>query len=157
MRVAADDQVHAPVRVKELCQLAVSLDADVRQQDDHVRVARAVVIADDTNLFGSSFYIDKGADDFFGLCHRQHFFCQNSDEQNFQAADFLLQIRLEEAGVVKRHQQVSVDDREACAFFQEEQMRQPVVHLVIADGADIGRKRIHQVNGGKAAVLRVDH
>ena len=103
VRVAADDQIHAPVRVQQLCQLAVCLDADVRQQDDHVRVARAVVIADDTDLFGGCFYIDKGADDFFGLCHRQHFLCQNADEQNLQAADFLLQIWLEETGVVERH------------------------------------------------------
>ena len=117
MRVAADDQIHTPVRIQELCQRAVCLDADVRQQDDHVRVARAVVIADDADFFGRSFYIDKGADDFFGFCHRQHFLCQNADEQNLHAADFFLQIRLEEAGIVERHQKVGVDDREACAFF----------------------------------------
>ena len=154
--VAADDDIHAKVRVQRLGELFVHLQTDVGQQDGQIRLDGAVVVADDADLPGGLLEINEGADDLLLPGGGQDLFGEDADEQDAHAADVDVQIGQEQPRAVHGDEQIGVDDGESGAFLQEQQVRQTVVHLVVAHGGDVGAQDVHEVDGGQAQVLRVD-
>ena len=51
---------------------------------------------------------------------------------------------------------IGIDDRKGGALLKKQQMGQTVVHLVIAEGHDIRRQQIHDLNRRDALELTVD-
>ena len=85
----------------------------------------------------------------------QHFLRERADKENVCAAHAFAQAGTEHALVVYGNAHVGADDGKLRAFFQKQQVRHAVVHLVVAYGDDIGREQIHHLYGGKTAVLAV--
>ena len=52
--------------------------------------------------------------------------------------------------------EVGVDDGKARAFFDEQQMRDAVIHLVVADGNHVRGKGVHDLDGGKPLVFGIN-
>lgn len=52
--------------------------------------------------------------------------------------------------------EVCVDDGKARAFFDEQQMRDAVVHLVVAYGDHVRGKGVHDLDGGKPLVFGIN-
>ena len=52
--------------------------------------------------------------------------------------------------------QIRVHDWEFTAFFEEQEMRHPIVNLVIAKGDNIRRQIIHDFDGADALIFRVN-
>ena len=156
MAVAADDHVDAPVGVKFGRKLTVLFQADVGEQDRHVGLYGPVVVADDADLPRRLFDVDEGADDLLLLCRREDFLREEPDEEDAQAADLHVQIRLEKPRAVHGHVKVGVDDREARALFQEKQVRKAVVHLMVADRRHVRPQVVHQIDRGEPFVFLVN-
>ena len=153
--VSADDQVYAPLRIQQLRQLFVLFKADMRQQDDHIRMDRAVVVADNADLLCSLLHVNEGADQLFLFRGIQHLLRQDPDKQNAQATDLDIDIRPEHSAVIHGHEHICVDDREFRAFFQKQQVRNAVIHLMIADRGHVRIQVIHQVDRGESHIFGI--
>ena len=156
MGVSAYDEVDAPLRIQQFRQPTVLLNAYVGQQDGHVGVGGAVVVADDPDLLGGLLDVHEGAYDLLGAGGGQDLLGEDPDEHDLHAADLEVDVGLEQAGVVERHEQVRVDDGEPGALLKEEKMGETVVHLVVAYGGDVRSQKVDQIYGGQTHILRVN-
>ena len=52
--------------------------------------------------------------------------------------------------------EVGVDDGESRQLFDKKQMRDTVIHLMVADGDDIRGEGVHDLDRGKPLVFRID-
>ena len=52
--------------------------------------------------------------------------------------------------------EVGVDDGEPGTFFDEQQVCDAVIHLVVADGDDVRGKGVHDLDGGKPLVFGIN-
>ena len=154
--MSADDQVHTPVRIQKSGQLPVLLDADVGEEDDHIRLSGAVVVADDPDFLRRLDGVDKGADDLLIFRGRYDLLRQDPDEHDLHAVHVQREVGFEKAGIVQCDEEVRVDDRETGALLQEQKVGDAVIHFMVSHRGDIRGKRVHEVDGGKAQILGVD-
>ena len=154
--VPADDQVHPPGRVQLAGQMAVLLKADMGQQHGKINVDAVVGVADFAHLGGSGGGVHKGAHQRFGFGLVDDILRDDADEQDVHAVHPQDLVGGEQPGGGVFDVEVSVDDGEPGAFFDEQQVGDAVIHLVVADGDDVRGKGVHDLDGGKALVLRID-
>ena len=152
----ADDQVHSPRRVQLARQMFVLLKADVGQQHGKVDVDAVVGVADLAHLGSGGSGVHKGPHQRLGLGLVDDVLGDDADEQDVHAVHPQDLVGGEQPCGGVLDVEVCVDDGKACAFFDEQQMRDAVVHLVVADGDDVRGKGVHDLNGGKALVLRIN-
>ena len=155
--VAADDEIHPPAGVQQRRQLLVLLKADVGQQHGEVDVLCPVGVADPAHLRGGVMDIDEGADEPLLPGGGQHLLGEHADEQHPHPAHLQNDVAVKEPDLVGGEVQIGVDDGKAGAFFQKQQMSDAVVDLVVAQGGHIGGEHIHDLDGGQALELAVDH
>ena len=136
--VAANDNVHAPVRVQHRRQLLVLLKADVGQQHGEINVDGVVGVADVAHLPGRLPDVHKGPDQLVRLGGSQHLLRDDADEEDLHAVDVRDPERPKHPPAVGLDVQVGIDDGKVRALFKEQQMREAVVDLVVADGRHIG-------------------
>ena len=136
-----------PQWIQKPGKLAVRLDADMGEKNDHVRLSGAIVVADDADFFRGFNGVDKGPDDLLVFCGCDHFFCQDPDKHDLHPVYVQCQVGLEQTGVVQSDEEVRIDDRETGAFLQEQKMRDAVVYFMISHCRDIRRQRVHEVDG----------
>ena len=154
--VPADDQVHPPGRVQLAGQMAVLLKADMGQQHGKINVDAVVGVADFAHLGGSGGGVHKGAHQRFGFGLVDDILRDDADEQDVHAVHPQDLVGGEQPGGGVFDVEVSVDDGEPGAFFDEQQVGDAVIHLVVADGDDVRGQGVHDLDGGKALVLRID-
>ena len=138
MAVSADDDVHAPVGVKQRGELLVLLKADVGEQHGEVDVDGVVGVADVAHLARRLADVYEGADQLVVLRRRQHLLRDDADEEDLHAVDVRDPERPKHPPAVGLDVQVGIDDGKVRALFKEQQMREAVVDLVVADGRHIG-------------------
>ena len=156
MAVAANDDVHAPVRVQHRRQLLVLLKADVGQQHGEINVDGVVGVADVAHLPGRLPDVHKGPDQLVRLGGGQHLLRDDADEQDLHIVDMGDPEGPEHPPSVGFDVQIGVDDREIRALFQKQQMSEAVVDLVVADGGHVRPHQIHDADGRGALVLRIN-
>ena len=154
--VPADDQVHSPRRVQLARQMFVLLKADVGQQHGKVDVDAVVGVADLAHLGSGGSGVHKGPHQRLGLGLVDDVLGDDADEEDVHPVHPQDLVGGEQPCGGVLDVEVCVDDGKACAFFDEQQMRDAVVHLVVADGDDVRGKGVHDLNGGKALVLRIN-
>ena len=151
--VPADDQVHSPRRVQLARQMFVLLKADVGQQHGKVDVDAVVGVADLAHLGGSGGGVHKGAYQRFGFGLVDDILRDNADEQDVHAVHPQDLVGGKQPGGGVFDVEVGVDDGKARAFFDEQQVGDAVIHLVVADGDHVRGKGVHDLDGGKPLVL----
>ena len=154
--VPADDQVHPPRRVQLAGQMVILLKADVGQQHGKINIDAVVGVADLAHLGGSGGGVHKGPHQRFGLGLVDHVLRDDADEQDVHAVHPQDLVGGEQPGGGVFDVEVCVDDGKARAFFDEQQMRDAVVHLVVADGDDVRGKGVHDLDGGKPLVFGIN-
>ena len=154
--VAANDDVHAPVRVQHRRQLLVLLKADVGQQHGEINVDSVVGVADVAHLPGRLPDVHKGPDQLVRLGGGQHLLRDDADEQDLHIVDMGDPEGPEHPPPVGFDVQIGVDDREIRALFQEQQMGEAVVDLVVADGGHVRPHQIHDADCGGALIFRIN-
>ena len=137
-------------------QMAVLLKADVGQQHGKINVDAVVGVADLAYLGGSGGGVHKGPHQRFGLGLVDDVLGDDADEQNVHAVHAQDLVGSKQPGGGVFDVKVCVDDGEPGAFFDEQQMGDAVIHLVVADGDHVRGKGVHDLDGGKPFVLRVD-
>ena len=151
--VPTDDQIHSPGRVQLAGQMAVLLKADVGQQHGKVDVDAVVGVADLAHLGGSGGGVHKGAYQRFGFGLVDDILRDNADEQDVHAVHPQDLVGGKQPGGGVFDVEVGVDDGKARAFFDEQQVGDAVIHLVVADGDHVRGKGVHDLDGGKPLVL----
>ena len=126
------------------------------EEDDHIRLSCAVVVADDPDFLCCLDGVDKGADDLLIFRGRYDLLCQDPDEHDLHAVHVQREVGFEKAGIVQCDEEVRVDDRETGALLQEQKVGDAVIHFMVSHRGDIRGKRVHEVDGGKAQILGVD-
>ena len=149
----ADDQVHSPRRVQLARQMAVLLKADVGQQHGKINIDAVVGVADLAHLGGSGGGVHKGAYQRFGFGLVDDVLRDDADEQDVHAVHPQDLVGGEQPCGGVFDVEVGVDDGEPGTFFDEQQVGDAVIHLVVADGDDVRGKGVHDLDGGKALVL----
>ena len=154
--VPADDQVHPPGRVQLAGQVFVLLKADVGQQHGKINVDAVVGVADLAHLGGSGGGVHKGPHQRFGLGLVDDVLRDDADEEDVHPVYPQDLVGGKQPGGGVFDVEVGVDDGKARAFFDEQQVGDAVIHLVVADGDDVRGKGVHDLDGGKPLVLRID-
>ena len=154
--VPADDQIHSPRRVQLARQMAVLLKADVGQQHGKIDVDAVVGVADLAHLGGSGGGVHKGAYQRFGFGLVDHVLRDDADEQDVHAVHPQDLVGGKQPGGGVFDVEVCVDDGKARAFLDEQQMRDAVVHLVVAYGDHVRGKGVHDLDGGKPLVFGIN-
>ena len=154
--VPADDQVHPPRRVQLARQMLILLKADVGQQHGKIDVDAVVGVADLAHLGGSGGGVHKGPHQRFGLGLVDDVLRDDADEQDVHAVHPQDLVGGEQpcGGVLDI--EVGVDDGEPGTFFDEQQVCDAVIHLVVADGDDVRGKGVHDLDGGKPLVFGIN-
>ena len=65
--------------------------------------------------------------------------------------------RLEKTLVIRADVEVRIDNREVRAFFDKQQMRQPVINLMVTDGHNVRSQQVHNLNGRYTLVFRINY
>ena len=151
--VPADDQVHSPRRVQLAGQMAVLLKADVGQQHGKINIDAVVGVADLAHLGSGGSGVHKGAHQRLGLGLVDDVLGDDADEQDVHAVHPQDLVGGEQPCGGVFDVEVGVDDGEPGTFFDEQQVGDAVIHLVVADGDDVRGKGVHDLDGGKALVL----
>ena len=156
MAVAADDNVHAPVRVQHLGELFILLEADMREEHGEVDIDGIVRVTDVADLMRGFRDIDEGADQLVTLRGSEDLLGDDTDEKNLHAVELRDPVWPEHAATVRLDVEICVDDREVGALFEEKEMRETVVDLMVSDGCDIWSDQVHDADRGGALILRID-
>ena len=101
--------------------------------------------------------IYKGTDYLIHLRLRQYVLGNDADEENLHAIDMRDIKRLKKTLIIRADMEISIDNREVSAFFDKQQMRQTVIHLMITDSHHVRTKQIHNLYGRHTLVFRVDY
>ena len=65
--------------------------------------------------------------------------------------------RLEKTLVIRADVEIGIDNREVSALFDKQQMRQPVINLVITNGHNVRTKQIHNLYSRHTLVFRINY
>ena len=136
--------------------MAVLLKADVGQQHGKINIDAVVGVADLAHLGGSGGGVHKGAYQRFGFGLVDHVLRDDADEQDVHAVHPQDLVGGEQPCGGVLDVEVRIDDGKARAFLDEQQMRDAVVHLVVADGDDVRGKGVHDLNGGNPLVFGIN-
>ena len=113
-------------------------------------------VADAPHLLGGVLHVDERRDQAVLLRLRDHLLGDDADEEHLHPADLQNLVRLEEVRAVDADKEVCVDDGELRALLQKQQVREAVIDLMVSDRHHIGRKHVHDLDGGDALELLVD-
>ena len=108
------------------------------EQHGEVDVDGVVGVADVAHLARRLADVYEGADQLVVLRRRQHLLRDDADEEDLHAVDVRDPERPKHPPAVGLDVRVGIDDGKVRALFKEQQMREAVVDLVVADGRHIG-------------------
>ena len=122
----------------------------------YTKIDAVVGVADLAHLGGSGGGVHKGAYQRFGFGLVDHVLRDDADEQDVHAVHPQDLVGGEQPCGGVFDVEVCVDDGKARAFFDEQQMRDAVVHLVVAYGDHVRGKGVHDLDGGKPLVFGIN-
>ncbi len=154
--VAADDHVHAPLRAEHGRELLVGFEPDVGEHDGEVDVVVLEGVADLAHLGAGLLEGDEGADELVQLDGVHGLLGEDAGEEDVEAGLADDVVGSHHPLVERLDVEVRVDDGEVGDLLEEQQMRQAVVDLVVAQGDDVGRQVVHDLHGRDALEVGVD-
>ena len=157
MRMTADNNVNTPSGIKHCRQLFILFKADMRKNNREVNIDRIVGITNTADFLCRLADIYKGTDYLIHLRLRQYVLGNDADEENLHAVNVSDIKRLEKTLVIRADVEVRIDNREVSAFFDKQQMRQPVINLMVTDGHNVRSQQIHNLNGRYSFVFRINY
>ena len=80
-----------------------------------------------------------------GTCH--YLLGEKSDKEYLHTSDLKDGMRIEQPCACRLNIDICIYNGKACALFEEKQMRNPVVKLVVPQACNIGGEHVHDVNG----------
>ena len=105
---------------------------------------------------GSCGGVHKGPHQRFGLGLVDDVLGDDADEEDVHAVHPQDLVGGEQSGGGVFDVEVGVDDGKAGTFFDEQQVCDAVIHLVVADGDDVRGKGVHDLDGGKPLVFGIN-
>ena len=126
------------------------------QQHRKIDIFRLVGIANAPHFACRRLNIHQGTDELFQFCFLQHLFCQNTDKQHFHAVNMQNFMGFKQPPSVAFQVHIGIDYWEVCAFFQEQQVGQTVIHFMITDCHYVRGQQVHNFYGGDAFIFRID-
>ena len=157
MRMTTDNNVNTPSGIKHCRQFFILFEADMRKDNCKINIDRIVGITNTADFLCRLADIYKGTDYLIHLRLRQYVLGNDADEENLHTIDMRDIKRLEKTLVIRTDVKVRIDNREVSALFDKQQMRQPVINLVITDSHNVRSQQIHNLNGRYTLVFRVDN
>jgi len=136
--------------------MLILLKADVGQQHGKINIDAVVGVADFAHLGGSCGGVHKGPHQRFGLGLVDDVLRDDADEQDVHAVHPQDLVGGEQPCGGVFDVEVGVDDGEARAFFDEQQVGDAVIHFVVADGDHVRGKGVHDLDGGKPLVFGIN-
>ena len=122
-----------------------------------INIDRIVGITNTADFLCRLADIYKGTDYLIHLRLRQYVLGNNADEEDLHAVNMSDIKRLEKTLVIRADVEVRIDNREVSAFFDKQQMRQPVINLMVTDGHNVRSQQIHNLNGRYSFVFRINY
>ena len=92
----------------------------MREQHRQINIDRSIAVQNQFNLMDCLFHIHKRSDQLILTRDPDHFFRQQSDEQNLHSIHFLDEIRKKQSAVVQRYVEIRIDDREIGTLLQKQ-------------------------------------
>ena len=155
--MTADNNINAPIWIKHCRQFFILFEADMRQDNRKINIDRIVGITNTADFLCRLADIYKGTDYLIHFRLRQYVLGNNADEENLHAINMCDIKRLEKTLVIRADVKVRIDNREVSAFFDKQQMRQPVIYLMVTNGHNVRSQQIHNLNGRYALVFRINY